>query len=942
MGARISCVLVVAFLCARGPLSAAPGADGIVKLEFGLSAEKAREHEGTVTASEGEILSVSGWHFRSADRIVGKNGWTFRTRLFDDPDDRYRGQDQLPNGVRVLPNGVFIELRVPDSAILHVKTNYGEFSIRVAELKAAGKLPFLGGDAAAVYTPEVRSLTKGEASQHDFPAVAARDDRLFVSWVTFHNEANLVYMAERTGDGWKEHKVSQSWGDYYGTAVAADGSGRVHVVWSEYKADRWRLVSRSLDLATGQWGREAYVAPEGRRQMFQKMATDSRGVPWVTWQEFTGSNFDIFAASRTSGGWASPLKISESGANDWDPALATAPDGTVLVAWDSYQAGNYDVFLRSIREGRLGPVIHVTRSANYEAHPTLAVDPQNRLWLAWEESGPNWGKDTGVLGSPGTPLHKTRSVRLVCYQNGRFLEPVTPLERAVPGWLGSMHEFPHLVIGPAGVPSLFFRHYLHRVPTVEHQLELELGSRERRLQPWYDTVRQMWDVFVTGFDGANWLPVRQLPDSTGRCFMQAGSALWGEQLVYCWPADGRTYSDPHVKTSQLRYAMFDGGGAALQPENMRPFDAGGGAAIPGTSEKLDLERVRAIRWGVEPTLRLFRGDLHRHTDISADGMKDGDILDTYRYALDAAALDFLAVTDHSGHERMHYFKYDWWRTRQMATFFNNPGHFVTFFGYERTVTYPGGHHNIISTRRDLAPFPISDEEFYGLESNGDRLFPHLKARGEIAVPHTTTQLGGTAWVENDPQVEPVVEVFQAYRGAYDEPNSPAKPRDTSNADGFVWKAWEKGLRLGVIASSDHQSTHQSLACVYAADFTAESILEGLKRRRTFAATDNIVIRFQAVDQDGHAFKMGEEMQIETAPRLEVEIYGTAPIKRIELIRNGTIINLREPAATHDEFGYCDPSPVPGTSYYHLRVVQEDKQLAWSSPIWVTLKKLSRK
>ena len=45
---------------------------------------------------------------------------------------------------------------------------------------------------------------------------------------------------------------------------------------------------------------------------------------------------------------------------------------------------------------------------------------------------------------------------------------------------------------------------------------------------------------------------------------------------------------------------------------------------------------------------LFFGDLHRHTDISlCFAPSDGSIDDAYRYAIDAAPLDFLGITDHT-------------------------------------------------------------------------------------------------------------------------------------------------------------------------------------------------------------------------------------------------------------------------------------------------------
>ena len=40
-------------------------------------------------------------------------------------------------------------------------------------------------------------------------------------------------------------------------------------------------------------------------------------------------------------------------------------------------------------------------------------------------------------------------------------------------------------------------------------------------------------------------------------------------------------------------------------------------------------------------------------------------------------------------------------------------------------------------------------------------------------------------------------------------------------------------------------------------------------------------------------------------------------------------NQKEVALT-----YLDKDPQPGAGYYYVRVVQDDREIAWGSPIWV--------
>ncbi|MDA2936805.1 hypothetical protein MYX75_00880 [Acidobacteria bacterium AH-259-A15] len=73
---------------------------------------------------------------------------------------------------------------------------------------------------------------------------------------------------------------------------------------------------------------------------------------------------------------------------------------------------------------------------------------------------------------------------------------------------------------------------------------------------------------------------------------------------------------------------------------------------------------------------------------------------------------------------------------------------------------------------------------------------------------------GTDWRDNDPEVEPMVEIYQGDRQNYEMPGAPKTNTDSDSIGGwrslgFVSNALTKGYRLGFQASSDHVSTHMS-------------------------------------------------------------------------------------------------------------------------------------
>ena len=103
---------------------------------------------------------------------------------------------------------------------------------------------------------------------------------------------------------------------------------------------------------------------------------------------------------------------------------------------------------------------------------------------------------------------------------------------------------------------------------------------------------------------------------------------------------------------------------------------------------------------------------------------------------------------------------------------------------------------------------------------------------------------------------------------------------------IVWQAWAKGYKLGVQASSDHVSTHASYVCLLAADRSREALVNAIRKRHSYAATANILLDFRG---------QGDITRTTALPDLSARIVGTAPIKRVVLIRDNKYIFSAEPA-----------------------------------------------
>jgi hypothetical protein len=192
-----------------------------------------------------------------------------------------------------------------------------------------------------------------------------------------------------------------------------------------------------------------------------------------------------------------------------------------------------------------------------------------------------------------------------------------------------------------------------------------------------------------------------------------------------------------------------------------------------------------------------------------------------------------------------------------------------------------------------------------------------------------------SWDYNDPDIERIVEIYQGLRSTYEYNGAPDPAGQAvyeKDSKSFVWNALERKIKLGFIASSDHRSTHMSFAAVYTKGIDRESVFEGLRARRTFAATDKILLDFSI---GKHI--MGEEIESAGTPELAVVVEGTGPIAQIDVIKNSKIVYTVSPGVRSAHFTFRDDAYSVEDSYYYIRVIQADKNMAWASPIWVKKK-----
>ncbi len=313
--------------------------------------------------------------------------------------------------------------------------------------------------------------------------------------------------------------------------------------------------------------------------------------------------------------------------------------------------------------------------------------------------------------------------------------------------------------------------------------------------------------------------------------------------------------------------------------------------IKGVSNPVWVER--------HPVRRVYYGELHQHTYLH-DGR--GVFVELYLYGRRVGLLDFAAITPH--HMPMsvtgpafHMGEQRWpsenWPELEKATkLMNGWEGLVTFLAYEYSVgTRVGGHHNL----------------YY----NADR----AKTTMQLDPNHPMAPISRMLEIAQRAKV-PVLAIAHIGGGPPDWTHRPV-PRverlfEVASVHGVFEESWQKhlqaGLRQGVIGAGD---THTSclmgnaypgliytmtnaLAGVYAFGRDRKDVWNGLYQRRTFAVTGHqrILLGFEVNGEP-----MGGEISsaLNKEAHIMARVSGTAPIVRVDLLKNCKVIYSEHPA-----------------------------------------------
>ncbi|MBK5291431.1 MAG: hypothetical protein JJE04_07140 [Acidobacteriia bacterium] len=834
---------------------------------------------------------------------------------------------------RVVAGLLMLAVALTLSAQQQKKKNAGKENKKKAggiEAPAPGNapLPKLAGQISG-------QLFSDAGKQSDWPAIAySRDGSLwaaFLEWDDKDADRLLVRRRDPQGSWGAPIQIEDGLADHYLPAITAQGDG-VTIVWSAQVDGNFELFASDVT-AAGKASKPQRLTSAPHGDFNVRAVSDAKGNVTIAWQSFRNGNADVYARRRTGKSWGKEIRVSTSEKGDWEPAIALDARGAAWISWDSYHHGNYDVFLRSFDNGKLGAPVAITTESTAQFHSTVAVDSADRVWVAWDDAGENWGKDYSTSSAaPGSRgLHYSRTLGLRVYANGRAQNPSADLSPILTERMTRYAELPHLSVDGAGALVMVFRHWTYTLPN------------------------EIFHFYSTTLSGAQWSWPTQLTSSSGQNSQRASLAMnpqGGIDVAYA--SDGRSIT---VKPTSQAHSLHYGAYVSALPKGGGPpvvTLAGVTAPTAGTHPP---RRARHNMSANGKTYKLLMGDSHRHTDIRGHSGVDGSVLDTYRYAIDAAQLDFLGTSDHNevtgGGWPDGLRDYQWYWVQKAVDLFTHSPVFTAVYSYEHSMASPGGHRNVLFLKRG-APLRMIDrgKGYDSLDNNPPAMWKFweekvLSQPGQksVIVPHTFAAGPLADWNWPNARFDCLLEIYQGARGSYEAFNQPKgelRGRTQTDQPGhFAQDALAKGNIYGFVSFSDHGSTHNSWAAVWAQTEDRRGILDRMYDRRTFAATDEIILKVTAGNH-----MPGEEWDapLNAPVRMQARIDAPDTLERIDIVKDGKFVYTTRPNARTATLTWQDTETKPGKSYYYVRVFQRDTEnpegdpeIAWASPFYVTYK-----
>lgn len=720
--------------------------------------------------------------------------------------------------------------------------------------------------------------------------------------------------------------------------ICQDQKGNVWVVYSELNENRERIVLKKVVNFTVV--DSMIVNHLDGLESFPRLTCDQKNRLWITWCAKRENNWDIYARILTDGKWSDEMRVSDDPKPDLHPVIRITSENDIWIAWESLRNGNFDIVAARILRDRPQKPVLISDAPEPDLRPEMVSSAKGGLMVLWDRQ-----KDDDYHVMMNSLTKKSWSGEIMISSGEGFNLAPSAADNQ-----GTLMVAWQTNLRPDGMRDYNHWLLLRQIKQNEPGAYIIIEEPGDRLKIREDQSLEFSTVL---YDHNNrlWIFSRASQDFYAQCFQDGKKSPlyrfditgWGGRGVNIRAIrgnDGYLYSVRRdLKYIYLNRLDTEKANLTYDSEwqvvESYPIQKSEQLPIPAAPEQY------AGEIKLPDSLHFYFGDIHQHSALS-DGVGTADECFTRSAAI--FHYDFAALTDHEWFTSNQVLPSEWEWIKMVCQQVTIPGKFIAIPAYEWTsARLPGGfgHKNVY--------FPNFDAPVFSLRSDAKTpadLFRLIEPFGAIAIPH---HIGwtGTDWESFDSGLQPVSEIVSTH-GAFEYMgNEPIMHRGGLPGN-FVRDGLLMGKKFGLVGGSDghglkwhhgvgyKESEFESgLTVVIAPENSLSAIFEAFRARRVYATSGSRIF----IDFRINGEWMGSDLTAFQQPVVALRVMGSASLHKVEVIRDGEIILALGKDTT---FGrgvnrtFTDSEVQSGQHFYYLRVIQENGEMAWSSPIWVNL------
>ncbi|MGG5461929.1 CehA/McbA family metallohydrolase [Clostridium sp. B9] len=333
-------------------------------------------------------------------------------------------------------------------------------------------------------------------------------------------------------------------------------------------------------------------------------------------------------------------------------------------------------------------------------------------------------------------------------------------------------------------------------------------------------------------------------------------------------------------------------------------------------------------------LNHYYGQLHSHTNIS-DGT--GSLNDAYEWAKNQGNADYFAVTDHS-----NWFDNDtsanindgsmskaWTEAQAISDNYNIDGEFVSMYGYEMTwsgSTGGWGHINTFNT----PGFETRKNSDMNLKAYYDTISKLPQSVSQLNHPGKTFGDFGDFGFYSE-GADNVVNLIEVGNG-----EGPIRGSGYFPSYEYYTRALDKGWHVAPTNNQDNHkgkwmTANDARTIIVAEEKTREALYEAMNDRQVYSSEDKNMTIDYSVNGQIMGSNLGEPEKLNFNISINDEDKDDI-IKKVSIIANGGVeVASKEFTGNEAEWNF---ELSPEYTYYYVKVVQADKDIAVTAPVWI--------